>query len=46
MADTFRLKAVNRHPMLVSHLQECPVLLSDNDTALGRHAIEAPHNSR
>ena len=40
MPDTFSLKAVNCHPMLVSHLQERPVLLSDNDTAFGRKVIE------
>ena len=40
MPDTFSLKAVNRHPMLVSHLQERPAIPSDNDTALGRHVIE------
>lgn len=32
MPDTFSLKVVNRHPMLVSYLQERPVLLGDNDT--------------
>ena len=33
MPNIFRLKAVDCHPMLVSHLQISPVLLSDNDTA-------------